>query len=125
MSKMRNIAYGRMLPDGSVKVWATVGQGYREVVGRLMPGRRDSRQQPKSLAMRLIEKRTHVAKVRRLLVGHQHTPMMATNRARLTFIDTMDGTAVKDADGRELGLILPTVPRSALGYGIQSWSIPR
>ena len=59
MSRMRKIFYGgARVSDGSVKVMAYVGVSLNLIeVGRMMPTRFDSRQQPKSLAMRLMEER--------------------------------------------------------------------
>lgn len=129
MSRMRNIVYGRMLSDGSVKVWATVGAGYREVVGRMMPPRFDSRQQPKSLAMRLVEQRTRPSKTRLILSETRagvFVPPLEQHPQKNVYVRTgRGGSFVFDGDtGKNIGTILPTVSDEVLrsSPGLQSWS---
>lgn len=99
---------------GAIRVFGDYSDDSYEVLGWMMPPRFDSRQQPKSLAEKLLERTARRAKVRRLIDP-------PPRRYNLTFIDTMDGTEVRGPDGRPMGLILPTVSDAAAA-GLQSWS---
>lgn len=93
-------------------------------VGRIMPTRPDSRQQPKCLAMRLLEERKKNERYHKLVPP---TPPPARLR-ECAFITDADGgkRVVGVYDGKDYGYILPTVPVKVLraSPGIQGWSIP-
>ena len=97
--------------DGARRVWQ-----FSRAIGWLMPEVDDSRQQPKSLAFRMLEARNA------LRIGHRHTP--ARNKT-LRFERFGNGGAVVFDGDKCIGTVLPTVPVENLGYGIQSWSIPQ
>lgn len=87
-------------------------------IGRLMPRMPDSRQQPKSLAHKLLDAQQALQSV--------YDSVQARRRHDCTFIDAMDGTVVKGPSGNDMGLILPKASAAVLAAspGIQSWSTP-
>ena len=95
-----------------------------KIIGRIMPQQPDSRQQPKSLAHRLIEERVKNERYHKL-VPPPRPPM---RRHDCTFIRFgRDGAAVLDRhSGQQLGTIMQTVSEEVLrsSPGIQSWSKP-
>ena len=96
----------------------------KQVIGRIMPQVSDSRQQPKSLAERLIQKRVDHDKYCCDADDRQRR-----NRGSLVFLKFQSGTRVYEPYGNRLGgkcygIILPTVSDEVLAAspGIQSWS---
>ena len=89
------------------------------IKGKIMPRNPDSRQQPKSLAHKMLEAHVAAGPTRRI-----------TRRKRtLWFLrdDAFEGTLVVDAKtGKQWGKILPTVSAEVLAAspGIQGWSKP-
>lgn len=84
--------------------------------GILMPVNEDSRQQPKSLAFRMLEARNA------LRIGHRHTPA----RSKTLRFERFGNAGAIAYDGDKcIGTVMPTVPVENLGYGIQSWSKPQ
>lgn len=99
-------------------------------IGQLMPQNDDSRQQPKSLCHKLLEKR-HLDDIWRSLIDANWPPTWDRNSWRpnlntVSFIRFGDGgsVALDRYTGQALGTILPTVPVENLQFGIQSWSKP-
>jgi hypothetical protein len=110
--------------DGSQFVFINVGKTGQRCVGRLMPQVDDSRQQPKSLAEKLVVERRKTA-IWRELVGFNRLPPRSYRNTLAFHRFGNAGAEVFDVFTRQAyGTIMPTVPREALGYGIQSWSIP-
>jgi len=96
--------------------------GVTGVIGKLMPERRDSRQQPKSRAMVMLQARSDR---RRMVNLDNKYPVMAKRRACEFFHDVAGGIEVySSTTGQHLGYIKPTVSDAVLraSPGIQSWS---
>lgn len=121
-------------PDGTRNVSMLLGPNDGWVpAGRLMPQLRDSRQQPKSAAMRLIEKRNANAKMDRAFPritsetrrGMFVAPLEQQDYAVCSNFDAWTPRPVYSTKtGKCIGTLMPRATQAELGYGIQGWSRP-
>jgi hypothetical protein len=100
--------------------------------GWIMPEQADSRQQPKSLAFRLIEERNAKAKANALMektFPRTRVPASQILPPKQSSVicgnwDAWDPRQVFNMKGECIGTLMPRATQEELGYGIQGWSRP-
>lgn len=99
--------------------------------GWIMPEQADSRQQPKSLAFKLVEERNAKAKANAAMdkaFPRGRVPASQHVAKESSVIcgnwDAWDARQVFNMKGECIGNLMPRATQAELGYGIQGWSRP-
>jgi len=99
--------------------------------GWIMPQVSDSRQQPKSLAFKMLEERNakkQALKELEQFCGDNDIPVVETYRPSTVACSNWDAWTPRYVHclktGNCIGTLIPRATQAELGYGIQGWSRP-